>query len=82
MKTRWFRLAAIILGLLGILSLVVQVGRDWPPNEAQLSFFILQAAVLFAFLSYGLSIGPLATPRPAGVNDARPGVVQGSSQSE
>ena len=66
MRRRLFRLAALVLGVLGTLSLVIQVWRGWPPSELAWLFFGVQAAVLFAFLSFGLGCGPLAVLRPPG----------------
>ncbi len=66
MRTRLFRFAALALGALGIPSLAAQVWRGWPPTEAAWLFFGTQAAVLFAFLSFGAGRGPLAMAPPAG----------------
>ena len=55
-RTRVFRSAALILGLLGIPSLGLQVWKAWPAGQDQWSFFGVQAAVLFAFVMYGLGL--------------------------
>ena len=67
---RALRAAALILGVLGIPSLIWQVSSAWPPGQLASYFFLGQAAVLYAFLSFGLGIGPMAA-RPA-VGDEEP----------
>jgi hypothetical protein len=62
MRTRLFRLAALFLGVFGIPSLIWQIHSAWPLDQLRLYYYGLQAVVLYAFLSFGLGIGPM-TPR-------------------
>ena len=65
MKDRVFRTCAVVLGVLGIPSLALQIVKSWPPGHFELQFFGLQAAVLGAFLIYGLSVAWPRTPNVA-----------------
>ncbi len=56
MKERWFRRIALVIGLLGIPSVVSQVVRGWPPGGLQLQFLGLQAIVVGVFVAYGLGL--------------------------
>jgi hypothetical protein len=64
MRTRLFRFAALLLGLLGIPSLIWQIHSAWPLDQLRLYYFGVQAVVLYIFLSFGLGLGPLATGHP------------------
>jgi hypothetical protein len=54
MRERLFRSIALVIGLLGLPSIVFQVVQQWPPALFQLQFFGLQAVVMGAFIAYGL----------------------------
>jgi len=69
-RDRFFRGAALVLGVLGIPSLIFQVYRQWPPSELGLEFYGLQALVLLVFITYGTGFAyrPIEG-RPALVKD-------------
>ncbi len=54
MRQRFLQATALVIGLLGIPSLVWQICGAWPPGELQLQFFGLQAIVIGVFVAYGL----------------------------
>ena len=56
MRERFFQTAALVIGLLGIPSLVWQFCKAWPPGGLQLQFFGLQAVVIGVFVMYGLGL--------------------------
>lgn len=64
MRERFFQTAALVIGLLGIPSLVLQFCKAWPPGELQLQFFGLQAVVIGVFVVYGLGLGYYAPSVP------------------
>ena len=59
MRDRFFRIAALILGVLIVPSLVWQIWGAWPLDQLELYFFGGQALILYIFLSFGLGIGPM-----------------------
>lgn len=56
MRDRFFRGAALVVGILGVPSLAFQVYRQWPTSELGLEFYGLQALVLLVFIAYGLGL--------------------------
>jgi hypothetical protein len=63
MRNRAFRVAALIVGILGVPSLIWQVSRAWPLDRFELKYFGGQAVILFIFLSFGSGLGPMAPGR-------------------
>ena len=53
----FFRIAAVVIGILGIPSLCWQIHAAWPPGQLQMTFFSLQTLVIGVFLAYGFGIG-------------------------
>lgn len=65
-RTGCLRVAAGCIGLLGIVSLVIQLVRLWPPNVLQLEWLGGQFVVLVLFLKFGFAgwpSSPIATRR-------------------
>ncbi|AGA28347.1 hypothetical protein [Singulisphaera acidiphila] len=64
MRDRFFRATALLIGVLGIPSLIWQVWQTWDIGGAmtqlKLYFFAGQVVVLSIFVSFGLGIGPMA----------------------
>lgn len=56
MRERRIRGIALVIGLLGIPSVVSQVLRAWPPGGLQLQFLGVQAIVVGVFVIYGLGL--------------------------
>ncbi len=72
MRNRFFQVAALWLGLIGIPCVVLQAWQMWPLAVWQIYFFALEGVVLYAFVAYGLCFYS-DVPRRQLRNDSDPG---------
>ena len=70
MRQGCFRSAALVIGLLGIPSVVLQIVQAWPPGELQLKWFGVQLILTVVFVLYGLGLA-YQSPSDKSADDPR-----------
>jgi hypothetical protein len=61
MRDGFFRMSALVLGLLVVPSVSWQIYQAWPLDWMEINFFAIQALIGLVFLSYGLRNGPIVS---------------------